>query len=101
MGALIFLVFSHPLLTAGTFASYLYWKASVTLGSLWSAASTLVLQSEAVTRASPLLEPLIRSPLLLGLGGLLISLLGAGALWVLYRNLIVSSSDDRYARVQV
>jgi hypothetical protein len=34
-------------------------------------------------------------------GGLLFSLFSAAALWVLYKNLIVTQSDDRYARARV
>jgi hypothetical protein len=34
-------------------------------------------------------------------GGLVFSLVSACALWVLYRNLIVTPPDNRYARARV
>jgi hypothetical protein len=46
------------------------------------------------------LEPVAGSPFLLGLGGLVLSLLSAAALWVLYRNLIATSRNERYARAR-
>jgi anti-sigma factor RsiW len=101
LGALVFLVFSHPLLTVGTFASYLYWKASDLLAGLWSVVADAALQSVALSYISSVLEVLAQSPVLLGLGGLVFSILGMGALWILYRNLLVSPSDDQYARVRV
>jgi hypothetical protein len=101
IGALIFLVFSRPLLTAENITSYLYWKASALLGPLFVSAYDSVMQSAALSRISGLLEVMAEFPLLVGCCGLVISLLSAGALWVLYKNLIVSSSDDRYARARV
>jgi hypothetical protein len=101
LAALVFLVFSHPLLTVGTFASYLYWKASDLLAGLWSVVADAALQSTALSYLSSLLEVLAQSPVLLGLGGLVLSLLSIGSLWILYRNLLVSPSDDHYARARV
>ena len=101
MTALIYLVFSRPLLTPGTFGSYLLFKASALVDTVVAVVSTGVSESEILLRAYSLLEPLIQSPFLLGVGGLLFSLISAGALWVLYRNLIFTSSDDRYARARV
>ncbi|MFH1763175.1 MAG: zf-HC2 domain-containing protein [Gemmatimonadota bacterium] len=101
MAALIYLVFSRPLLTPGAFGSYMLWKASALADTLVSAVSTGVLESAALFRAYSFLEPFTQSPFLLGLGGLAFSLLSAGALWVLYRNLIITPPDDRYARARV
>jgi len=101
MAALFYLVFSRPLLTPGTFASYVLWKASTFWGMFFSALSSRVIESATLMWAYSLLETLAQSPLLLGVGGLVFSLLSAGALWVLYRNLIVTLSDDRYARARV
>jgi anti-sigma factor RsiW len=99
--ALIYLVFSRPLLTPGAFGSYVLWKASALVDTMVSAVSTGVLESAVLFRAYSFLEPLTQSPFLLGLGGLAFSLVSACALWVLYRNLIVTPSDDRYARARV
>ena len=99
--ALIYMVFSRPLLTPGNLGSYLLWKASALFDTLVSAGSSLVSESAVLLRVLSVLEPVAQSPLLLGLGGLVFSLVSAGALWVLYRNLIVTPSDDRYARARV
>ena len=101
MVALVYMVFSRPLLTPGTFGSYLIWKATALFDTLVSTGSTLVSESGVLMRVFSFFEPVASSPLLLGLGGLSFSLVSATALWVLYRNLIVTSSDDRYARARV
>jgi hypothetical protein len=99
--ALVYLLFSRPLLTPGNLGSYLLWKASAFLNALFSSASALVVESGTLFQVYSVLQPLARSPLLLGVGGLVFSLLSAAALWVLYRNLNVPSPDDRYARARV
>ena len=101
IGALIFLVFSRPLLTAGNVSTYLYWKTSGIFGPLFTSVSDTVRQSAVLSWASSSFEIFSQFPFLVGLGGLVISLLSAGSLWVLYKNLIVSSSDDGYARARV
>lgn len=101
MGALVYLVFSRPLLTPGTFGSYMLWKASALFDSLVATISAGVIESPVLLWIYSLLEPLIQSPFLLGVGGLAFSLVSAGALWVLYRNLIVTPPDNRYARARI
>lgn len=103
MAALLFLVFSHPLLTLGTFTTYLSWKASALVGSLFSALASAMVESVALFRAYSLLESLANSPLLVGAGGIAFSLTSAIALWILYRNLVAtpSSVESHYARSRV
>jgi hypothetical protein len=102
MVALLYLVFSHPLLTVGTFTTYVSWKASALLGTLFSAASSAVLESVTLFRAYSLMGVIARSPLLVGAGGLAFTLTSAVALWVLYRYLVATPSvEDRHARVRV
>jgi len=102
MAALLYLVFSHPLLTVGSFTTYASWKASTLLSSFFSSTATAVVDSVALFRAYSLLGTLARSPLLVGVGGLVFSLMSAIALWVLFRNLVVTpSADGRYARARV
>ncbi|MBT8395621.1 MAG: hypothetical protein HKO65_11155 [Gemmatimonadetes bacterium] len=98
---LLYLLFSRPLLTPGNFVSYLLWKGSAFFDALLGAASGLVVESGTLSRVASFMEPVTQSPLLLGFGGLVFSLFSAGALWVLYRNLFASSSDDRHARARV
>lgn len=100
LGALVYLVFSRPLVTPETFGSYVLWKVTELVDTLVSAFSADVMESGILTRVSSFLEPIAGSPYLLGLGGVVLSLVSAGALWVLYRNLIAPRSDDGYARVR-
>lgn len=102
MGVLFYLVFSHPLLSFGSFTTYVSWKASAALLSLASALGSAAVDSVAVFRAYSFVGALARSPLLVGIGGLGFSLMSALALWVLYRNLMATPSvENRYARAQV
>ncbi len=98
---LVYLLFSRPLLTPGNFVSYLLWKGSSFLDVAAGTVSSLVTESGTLLRLVTFLEPVTQSPLLMGLGGLVFSLFSAGALWVLYRNLIATPPDDRYARARV
>jgi hypothetical protein len=95
------MVFSRPLLTPGNLGSYLLLKGSDLFETLMNLVTGLVLENATLGRWVLLLEPVAQSPMLLGLGGLGFSLLSAGALWVLYRNLLVPPSDNRYARARV
>ena len=101
MAALIYMVFSRPLLTPENLGSYLLFKASTISDTLMAFVSSLVSQNATLGRWISFWEPVAQSPMLLGLGGLAFSLLSAGALWVLYRNLLVPPSDKRYARARV
>jgi len=100
--ALFYLVFSHPLLTAGTFTTYVSWKASALFSSVFSAVAGAAVDSVTMFRAYTVLGTLAESPLLVGVGGLAFSLLSAVALWVLHRNLVATKAPERsYARARV
>lgn len=101
MAALMYMLFSRPLLTPAAFGSYVFWKVSTLLETLVSVGTSMALESGTLQRFYDLIGPLAQSPVLLGIGGAVFSLLSAGALWVLYRNLIVTQSDNRYARARV
>jgi anti-sigma factor RsiW len=102
MAALVYLVFSHPLLSAGNFATYVLWKGSALLSSLVSAVAGAAVDSVALLEAYTLLGSLTGSPLLLGFGGLAFMALSALALWVLYRNLVATPTVEKhYARARV
>jgi hypothetical protein len=98
--ALLYLVFSRPLLTAGAFLAYASWKVSALLGSMASLLGTGCWLAPPST-ASGALEALAVSPLLLGAGGFVFSLLCGIALWVLHRNLLVAPSNEGYAHVRL
>ena len=101
VAALLYLLFSRPLLTPGAIGSYLVWKGAAFFDAAMAAVTAFMQENEVLLRLAEFVEPLAQSPYLLGLGGLLFSLISAGALWVLYRNLIAPPSDDRYARARV
>jgi hypothetical protein len=101
LATLVYFVFSRPLLTPGNFGAYMLWKVSDLFGFLTSAVANLLRENAVIAQMVTLLEPLAHSPLLLGLGGLVFSLLSASALWVLYKNLIVPPPENRYARSRV
>jgi anti-sigma factor RsiW len=102
VAALIYLVFSHPLLSVGNFATYMFWKASALFSSLVSAVANAAVDSVPLFRAYTLLGSMAKSPFLVGLGGLAFSLLSAVALWVLYRNLVATPTvENSYARARV
>ena len=99
--ALLYLVFSRPLLTAGALLSYASWKVSAFAGSVASLLTDRVLASASVYRLLELLETLAVSPLLLGAGGLVFSLLCGISLWVLHRNLFAAPSTEGYAHARL
>ncbi len=101
MAALMYMLFSRPLLTPSAFGSYVFWKVSALLETLVTVGTSMAMESGTLARLYAFIGPVAQSPLLLGVGGVFFSLLSAGALWVLYRNLIVTPSDNRYARARV
>ncbi len=92
--ALLYELFSRPLLSLGSLSTYAYWKGSAVLGALLRAVADRLVESVAMFRAYTLVETLAASPVLVGLGGLAFSLLSAGALWVLYRNLVTAPQGE-------
>jgi anti-sigma factor RsiW len=102
LAALGFELFSRPLLSAEAFLTYLAWKASDLSGALLSAAGDALLESVAVFRVYTLLESASASPLLVGMGGLALSLLSTGSIWVLYKNLLTTPPrEGHHAHAQV
>lgn len=100
VGVILYTVFSHPLLTPGTLAAFLWLKAQALLASASETAAGAVATSVSTVRAHGMVEAAFTSPEL-ALGGAL--LLAAGmlsAVWILYRNLIATPTvDGRYAIV--
>lgn len=102
VAALFYLVFSHPLLTVGTFTTYVSWKASAILATLFSTVAGAAVDSVALFQAYTVLGVLAEYPFLVGFGGLAFSLVSVVALWVLYRNLVATQAPERsYARARV
>jgi hypothetical protein len=101
-GALAYLVFSHPLLNAGSLATYLSWKLGALLSAAASVVGGAVVESVALFRIYAVLGALKDAPYLVGAGGVVFTALSAWAFWVLYRNVLSAPSmEKRYARIRV
>ncbi len=100
--ALLYQLFSRPLLSPGTFATYASWKVTALVGQFFGLASDSFLESVALFRAYSLVETLSGTPMLVGMGGLGFSCLSAAALWVLYKNLLTTPpGEGQHARVRM
>ena len=100
VGLVVWAVFSHPTLTMGSLASFLFWQlADVSMALFGGLASTLA-QSVDLLGARSLLRAAAAAPMMVAVGVLGYSMLCALALRVLYKNLFVNRSlRDRYAHV--
>lgn len=94
LGLVVWTVFSHPTLTPGALASFAWWKATEAAGLLWQAVSSAALESASVFKLYSLLESLAVSPAAMAGAFVALSLATVAAVWVLYRNLIVSHPVD-------
>ncbi len=101
LGLVVYAVFSHSALTPGALAAFLWWKANELAVLLWNAFVSHVLESETLFQVYSLLDSLAKAPWALVGGFAVLSVLMAGALWVLYKNLIVTdTADGGYAHVE-
>jgi anti-sigma factor RsiW len=97
---LSFFVFSHPLVTPTTLASFLWWKISDVGAAFTSGVRGAVLESATLFKAYALFDAAAGSPLILGAGAFVFCFMVLAALWVLYRYLIATQSvNGRYAQV--
>jgi anti-sigma factor RsiW len=97
---LSFFVFSHPLVTPSTLASFLWWKISDVGAVLASGVKGAVLESATLFKAYAVLDAAAGSPLIVGAGVFVFCFMALAALWVLYRYLIATQSvNGRYAQV--
>jgi anti-sigma factor RsiW len=81
-----YVVFSHPLVTVGTLASFLWIKGGAALGALASGLGTTVVQSAPLFGAWSTIGSLALSPTAAGASLLGFSALTLTSAWVLYRN---------------
>jgi anti-sigma factor RsiW len=102
VGLLFYAVFSHPTLTPGALASYVWWQVSDAALLTWTALAAFGLESAQASGAYPLFEALAAAPMVVAGGFLIYSLACAFALRVLYRHLIITHPlDGRYAQLSV
>ncbi len=93
------LLFSHPLLTPGYLASYLWWKASGLIGAIAGGAWGTMMDVTTDLRNSTVVEAVTGSAGGLMLTGVGFTALMAASLWILYRNLFASTTHTRYAQI--
>ncbi len=89
-------LFSHPQLTPGYLAAFLWWQVSEAVGALAGAAWNGLTESALVFRAYSIVDGLGGSPELLGIAAFALAAGTVASLWVLYRNLITTSGVDRH-----
>ena len=92
-------LFSHPLLTPGYLASYLWWKASGAVTGILSRVGAVGLEASQGLRGNALVEALAGSAGSLMLTGILFTALMGLSLLIVYRNLFAPSVNARYARI--
>ena len=98
VGLVAYAVFSHPTLTLGSLVSFAWWQVTDLATALLSGVSGALLQGG----AQPLAGVLTSSPLAVGAGVLVYSMVSALALRVLYKNLLSKRpADGRYAYVTI
>lgn len=96
MAAMVYVLISHPLLTAGSLFSFVWWRASALVSGVVRAGLERVVDSVAVFQIWSVVEALSASPATLVMAGIAFSLATLAATWVLYRNLLpVHSSVQR------
>lgn len=93
-------VFSHPLVTPGNLASFLWLKLQSLAGGLTGAAAGHLAENGAVVRIWQAVEPLTRSAEVTAAAATLLGGLTVAAVWILYRNLFTASpAEHGYARL--
>jgi anti-sigma factor RsiW len=94
LGLVLYAMFSQPALTPGALASFLGWKLNDLALAAWHGVVPRLLESDSVFRLYSLLGSLTTAPWALVGGFAAFSVLTGTALWVLYRNLIVTPATD-------
>jgi anti-sigma factor RsiW len=99
-GLVAWAVFSHPTLTMGSLASFLFWQLADVSMVLFGGLTGAMAQSVDAFGARSLLEALAAAPLMVAGAVLTYSVLCVLALRVLYKNLFANRPvRDRYAHV--
>jgi hypothetical protein len=85
---------SHPTLTAGALASFVWWKASAVATFAWQALSTRALESAGLFEVYSFFGSLAWSPAAMAGAFVATSAVTVTATWVVYRNLFASHPAD-------
>lgn len=90
-------VFSHPLVTVGNLVSFLWLETQDAVGALATALVGETVDSGLLVQAAELVRAIGAAPGAAALAFATFSILTLVAVWVLYRNLIATHVDGRYA----
>lgn len=85
-----YLIVSHPLLTFGYLAAFLWWQVTGALSALASGIMSPILESATMFRIYGAVESLVTSPGVAALSFATLGMLMMTALWIFYRNFILS-----------
>ncbi|HSW30869.1 MAG TPA: zf-HC2 domain-containing protein [Longimicrobiales bacterium] len=94
LGLVIWTLASHPTLTAGALASFVWWKASALAAVAWEALAAYAVQSAGLFEVFSFVGSLAWSRSALAGALVALSLGTVTATWVLYRNLFTPRSGD-------
>ncbi len=90
----LYAVFSHPLVTIGSLVSFGWLKVSAALGALSDSVLAPLLANPLASHAWTLVEPILASSRLTALSATALSAFTLAALWILYRNVFASDSEE-------
>ena len=96
VGLIAYAVFSHPLVTVGNLATFVWLEGSALAGTLGGGLLGGVLESASIFRAWSAVDAL--SPSTAGAGLLAVCALTLTSAWVVYRNVIASDRQVAHAR---
>lgn len=94
LGLVVWTLASHPTLTAGALASFVWWKASALAALAWEAVAARALQSAGLFEAYSFFGSLPWSPAALAGAVTALSAATVAATWVLYKNLFTPHPGD-------
>jgi len=88
-------VFSHPLVTLGNLASFLWLVGSARIGGVVGNGLAAITESSALLGAYRVVELLAGSPAITALSATGLAAMTATAAWVIYRNVLVGPETDQ------
>ena len=97
-GLIAYAIFSHPLVTVGNLAAFLWLEGSEWAGALVRALGSALVESASVLPAWGAVDALSRSPSAVGAALLGVCALTLASAWVLYRNVIAPVEAARARR---
>ena len=102
VASLTYAVFSNPLVTPGSLASFLWWKVSAGVTALVGVFADGFVESSIAFYSYSVLGALADAPVVTAMGAVSLAVATSLSGWVLYRNLITTRTvDGNYARASI